>query len=108
MFKLNKIILKSKFNQYNQYKHNINILTNFKINKLQQYNFSVHIDPKDNQFFENVHDWWDPNGSMNTLHYFNDLRVKYISECLNEYSIDIKGKKIIDIGCGAGILTEVI
>lgn len=45
--------------------------------------------------------WWDVNGALHTLHQINPLRLAYI-----ESIVPIAGKKIIDIGCGGGILTE--
>lgn len=47
--------------------------------------------------------WWDPNGELKTLHQVNPLRLKFI---LKHTSLD--SKKIIDIGCGGGILTEAL
>src|SRR3990167_650923 len=45
--------------------------------------------------------WWDPEGELKTLHQINPLRLKYIQDHVN-----LSGKSVIDIGCGAGILTE--
>jgi 2-polyprenyl-6-hydroxyphenyl methylase / 3-demethylubiquinone-9 3-methyltransferase len=45
--------------------------------------------------------WWDINGPLKTLHQINPIRLSYISE-----KIALKGKNIVDIGCGGGILTE--
>lgn len=77
-------------------------------------NFSVFIDEKDKQFFHTIKDWWDPNGSMKTLHYYNDLRIQYIRQKLAEVGklnsddgLCFQGLDFIDIGCGAGILCEV-
>lgn len=45
--------------------------------------------------------WWDKESEFKPLHEINPLRVNYI----NDY-VDLKGKKVIDIGCGGGILSE--
>src|SRR3990167_8438319 len=45
--------------------------------------------------------WWDQAGPLKTLHAINPIRICYIKEKIN-----LPGKRIIDIGCGGGILTE--
>jgi len=45
--------------------------------------------------------WWDPQGEFKTLHDVNPLRIHFIQD----YA-DIQGKRIVDVGCGGGILTE--
>jgi 2-polyprenyl-6-hydroxyphenyl methylase/3-demethylubiquinone-9 3-methyltransferase len=45
--------------------------------------------------------WWDPNGEFKTLHDVNPLRVQFIQQ----YA-DLQGKRVVDVGCGGGILTE--
>lgn len=47
-------------------------------------------------------DWWDPNGSMRPLHDINGLRTAYIERRAN----GLKGKRVLDVGCGAGLLAE--
>ena len=58
-------------------------------------------------------EWWDPNGKFKPLHMINPCRIDYInSQICAEYgrdtSIDspFKGLKILDIGCGGGLLCE--
>ncbi len=46
--------------------------------------------------------WWDVNGECKPLHAINPLRLNYI----DEKSGGITGKKVIDVGCGGGILSE--
>ncbi len=45
--------------------------------------------------------WWDSQGEFKTLHDVNPLRIKFIMEHAN-----LQGKRIVDVGCGGGILTE--
>jgi len=45
--------------------------------------------------------WWDPNGEFKTLHDVNPLRLEFIQR----YA-DLQGKRVVDVGCGGGILTE--
>ena len=47
--------------------------------------------------------WWDPNGKFKPLHLINPLRTSYI-----EKRTTIKGSEILDIGCGGGILSELL
>jgi 2-polyprenyl-6-hydroxyphenyl methylase/3-demethylubiquinone-9 3-methyltransferase len=46
-------------------------------------------------------DWWDENGRMKSLHDINPLRLEYIMQ-----QTDLRGKRVLDVGCGGGILTE--
>lgn len=45
--------------------------------------------------------WWDPDSEFKPLHEINPLRMSYISRRVNP-----AGKKVLDIGCGGGILAE--
>lgn len=45
--------------------------------------------------------WWDPDSEFKPLHEINPLRMSYISRNVNP-----AGKKVLDIGCGGGILAE--
>jgi len=58
-------------------------------------------------------DWWDPHGRMGMLHKLNPTRLAYIRDtACQHFDRDPKGRKcldrlrVLDIGCGAGILCE--
>jgi 2-polyprenyl-6-hydroxyphenyl methylase/3-demethylubiquinone-9 3-methyltransferase len=50
-----------------------------------------------------AHRWWDPNSEFKPLHAINPLRLSWIKSF-----VDLHGKKVVDIGCGGGILAESI
>ena len=45
--------------------------------------------------------WWNPKGALGALHRINPLRLRYIEE-----RITLKGARVLDVGCGGGILSE--
>jgi 2-polyprenyl-6-hydroxyphenyl methylase/3-demethylubiquinone-9 3-methyltransferase len=47
--------------------------------------------------------WWDRNGKMGMLHKINPLRMRFILD-----QLDTRPARIVDIGCGGGILTEAL
>ena len=54
-----------------------------------------------NKFGSMAERWWDTQGEFKTLHDINPLRLQFIQDY-----IDIAGKRMVDVGCGGGILTE--
>jgi len=54
------------------------------------------------EIFDNVESWWNPKGSHYTLHWITPVRFDYFSSC----SGDLKGKAVLDVGCGGGLLSE--
>jgi len=55
------------------------------------------------KFSSRANSWWDRNGEFKTLHDINLTRLKFITK-----NIQLKGLRVLDIGCGGGILTESI
>ncbi|MBD0864603.1 MAG: bifunctional 2-polyprenyl-6-hydroxyphenol methylase/3-demethylubiquinol 3-O-methyltransferase UbiG [Rhodobacteraceae bacterium] len=72
------------------------------------------IDPAEVAKFEAMAaDWWDPNGNFKPLHMLNPCRLDYITtQIVDEYDRDLtaptpfQGLRILDIGCGGGLLAE--
>jgi len=65
------------------------------------------------RFSRHANDWWDTRGPMAALHKFNPVRLAYIRDkATQKFSRDPKkldclaGLRILDIGCGGGILSE--
>jgi 2-polyprenyl-6-hydroxyphenyl methylase / 3-demethylubiquinone-9 3-methyltransferase len=53
------------------------------------------------KFSAMAHRWWDPNSEFRPLHEINPLRLGWI-----ESMSAVKGRRIVDVGCGGGILAE--
>ena len=64
------------------------------------------------KFSKLASEWWDPNGKFKPLHKFNPVRLEYIKKSIlkkfNKKNChkSLNGIKILDIGCGGGLLCE--
>ena len=54
-----------------------------------------------NKFSNLAHKWWDKTSEFKPLHDINPLRLNYIDK-----AVTLKGKTVLDVGCGGGILSE--
>ena len=63
---------------------------------------ALNLDPAEIAKFEELASrWWDPNSEFKPLHDINPLRLDYIDRIA-----PLSGKRVIDVGCGGGILAE--
>ena len=61
-----------------------------------------NIDREEQKKFDSIAaSWWDPDGESRALHDLNPARLAYITE-----RVDLKGARVVDVGCGGGILSE--
>jgi 2-polyprenyl-6-hydroxyphenyl methylase/3-demethylubiquinone-9 3-methyltransferase len=73
---------------------------------------SPSIDPAELRRFERLGaQWWDPRGPMRPLHRMNPVRVEWIRRHVERHlpaadGAGLAGLRILDIGCGAGLLSE--
>ncbi len=63
---------------------------------------TINVDPAELEKFSALaHRWWDPESEFRPLHEINPLRLEYIDSVAA-----IRGKNVLDVGCGGGILAE--
>ena len=76
--------------------------------------YSPSVNPAEvEKFSAMAEEWWDPNGKFRPLHKFNPIRLTFIRAIAAEhFGRDPKGLrpfggiKLLDIGCGGGLLSE--
>ena len=74
----------------------------------------VSVDPAEMESFSRMaENWWDPDGPFKPLHIMNGARLGFIKDTLCEHfhrdpdaELPLKGLRILDIGCGGGLLCE--
>lgn len=75
---------------------------------------SVSVDPREMESFSRMaHDWWNPEGMFRPLHVMNGARIDMIKQAVcdhfdrdPEVERPLEGLRLLDIGCGGGLLCE--
>ncbi|XP_006881300.1 PREDICTED: hexaprenyldihydroxybenzoate methyltransferase, mitochondrial [Elephantulus edwardii] len=92
----------------------LNKIKRYMYPEIRQYSTSqTTVDKNEVKMFQTLaHKWWDEQGAYAALHSMNDLRVPFIRDNLLKRIADhqpgkpLSGMKILDVGCGGGLLTE--
>jgi 2-polyprenyl-6-hydroxyphenyl methylase/3-demethylubiquinone-9 3-methyltransferase len=65
---------------------------------------AANFDPSEQAKFDRIAaSWWDPEGESRPLHELNPARLRFVRE-----RVVLEGSKVLDVGCGGGILSEAL
>ena len=84
------------------------VLITFLQSHLSSHPMGSHL--ADNELFDSLsNSWWSENGYFNLLKWFiNPWRLPYFKAVIAENGIDPRNKRVLDVGCGGGLLAEEI
>lgn len=82
--------------------------------KSARHKTATSVDPSEMAHFAKMaEDWWNPNGKFKPLHIMNGCRILFIKNEIcahflrdSESNLPLKGLRILDVGCGGGLLCE--
>ncbi len=66
----------------------------------------MDMDAKIQDFDHFADDWWNPKGRLVSLHKINPVRFDYFEEVASDLIGGLSGKRVLDLGCGGGLLSE--
>lgn len=60
------------------------------------------------ELFNRITGWWHPSGPSQILYVYNYKRIEFLRKFLEpqDHRCPLKGKDVLDVGCGAGFLSE--